>query len=196
MTIKHTAQLHLESRTPPWSSLLVIPHGATATSLLKPPAGFALRTIHGTHCRTTSGLFQEFAQALDFPDYFGHNWDALEECLADLEWLPAKGYILLITDAEAVLPQDEEEYETFLEILDDAGEAWSKGQTVNGQSAPFHVFFAVAEHKKSQRSHWGLEEILPTTRETHGTTASKKTSPTRSMKKPTAKGPTKRATKR
>ena len=99
MTTKHTAQVHLEGRTPPWSSLLVVPHGATASSLLKPPAGFALRTIQGTHCRTSSGLFQEFAQALDFPDYFGHNWDALEECLADLEWLPAKGYVLLITDA-------------------------------------------------------------------------------------------------
>jgi hypothetical protein len=39
------------------------------------------------------------------------NWDESEECLADLEWLPAKGYILLITDAAHVLPE-EEEYET------------------------------------------------------------------------------------
>lgn len=195
MTTKHTAQVHLESRTPPWSSLLVVPHGATAISLLKPPAGFALRTIHGKHCGTSSGLFREFAQVLDFPDYFGHNWDALEECLADLEWLPAKGYVLLITDAEAVIPQDEEEYETFLEILDDAGEAWSKGQTANGQSAPFHVFFMVTEEKKAQRPHWGLEEILPTACEAHGATASKKTLPTRSSKKSTAKSLKKRPTK-
>ena len=192
MATKHTAQVHLESRTPPWSSLLIVPHGTTAISLVKPPAGFTLRTIHGTHCRTSSALFQEFAQALEFPDYFGHNWDALEECLADLEWLPAKGYVLLITDADAVIPQDEEEYETLLEILDDAGEAWSKGQTANGQSAPFHVFFAVAEHKKSQRPHWGLEEILPTTSQTPRKPVGTK----RSTKKSTAQGPKKRPTKR
>lgn len=196
MTTKHSAQVHLESKTPPWSSLLVVPHGATAVSLLKPPTGFALRTIQGTHCGTASGVFKEFAKALDFPDYFGHNWDALEECLADLEWLPAKGYVLLITDAEAVIPNDEEEYETFLEILDDAGEAWSKGQTTNGQSAPFHVFFAVAEQRKSQRPHWGLEEIVLTTNQAHRTTMDRKTSSQRSTKKSVPKGPTKRAAKR
>ena len=61
---------------------------------------------------------------------------SLEECLADLEWLPAKGYILLITDAHAVLPEDEEEYETLLEVLDDAGEAWSKGKPLTVGALP------------------------------------------------------------
>ena len=93
----------------------------------------------------------EFARALDFPDYFGHNLDALEECLADLEWLPAKGYTLLITDAAKVLPDDEEEYETFLEILRDAGEAWGNGQAGMGarRATPFHVLFAVSEREKA-----------------------------------------------
>ncbi len=96
---------------------------------------------------------------LAFPEYFGHNWDALEECLADFEWLPAKGYILLITDAHAVLPDDEEEYETLLEVLSDAGEAWSKGQTADGRRAPFHAFFLVTEQDKLSRKRWELEEF-------------------------------------
>lgn len=127
---------------------------------VKVPTGFVIRTIEGKKCRTSSSLFTEFARALSFPEYFGHNWDALEECLADLEWLPAKGYILLITDAHAVLPDDEEEYETLLEVLSDAGEAWSKGQTADGRCAPFHVLFAVSEQDRSKRKRWELEEFV------------------------------------
>jgi barstar (barnase inhibitor) len=106
-----------------------------------------------------------------FPDYFGHNWDAMEECLADLEWLPAKAYILLITNAEDVLPDDEEEYETFLEILRDAGEAWGNGQAEMGvrRATPFHVQFAVSEQDKAKRAYWGMKEInAEPTREANG----------------------------
>jgi RNAse (barnase) inhibitor barstar len=126
---------------------------------VKTPPGYAMRTIQGKKCRTSSGLFSEFARALAFPEYFGHNWDALEECLADLEWLPANGYILLVTDTQAVLPEDEEEYDTLLEILDDAGEAWSNGHTADGRCAPFHVVFIIAEQDKLKRKHWELAEF-------------------------------------
>ena len=129
--------------------------------LFRSPTGLALRVIKGRHCKTPANLFAEFARALKFPDYFGHNWDALEECLADLEWLPAKGYILLITDASHVLPNDEAEYETFLEILRDAGEAWGSGQAGMGTRRPtsFHVLFAVSKREKTKRAHWGMKEI-------------------------------------
>ncbi|MBL8036249.1 MAG: barstar family protein [Nitrospira sp.] len=159
MSAKLTFQTHLSEPSPPWSGLLILPRGSSATAIVKAPAGFLMRTIEGKKCRTSSSLFDEFSQVLSFPDYFGHNWDALEECLADLEWLPAKGYILLITDAHAVLPDDEEEYETLLEILNDAGEAWSKGQTADGRSAPFHAVFAVTEQDKATRPRWELEEF-------------------------------------
>lgn len=159
MAIHQTVHTHLQNATAPWSSLLVVPSGMAATALVKPPSGYVLRQIHGKKCATPGGVFAEFARALDFPDYFGHNWDALEECLADLEWLPAKGYVLLISDAHCVIPDDEEEYETLLEVLSDAGEAWSKGHTADGRRAPFHTFFAVSSHDKHKRKHWGLKEL-------------------------------------
>ena len=175
-----TLQIHLCNATPPWSALLVVHRGTSASGLVKTPPGYVLRTIQGKKCRTPSGLFDEFARALAFPDYFGHNWDALEECLADLEWLPAKGYILLITDTQAVLPEDEEEYDTLLEILDDAGEAWSKGHTADGRRAPFHVVFIIAEQDKSKRKHWELAEFSSLDSKTPKTN----TSPKRSAKRP------------
>lgn len=180
MAGNNTLQIHLCNATPPWSALLVVPRGTSASGVVKTPPGYALRTIQGKKCRTPSGLFNEFALALAFPDYFGHNWDALEECLADLEWLPAKGYILLISDTQAVLPEAEEDYDTLLEILDDAGEAWSKGHTAEGRSAPFHVVFIIEEQDKSKRTHWELEEFSLTDSKTPKT----KPRPTRSAKRP------------
>jgi len=163
MTSKHTLTLtaYLQSTKAPWTTLLMVKTGQRAESLVRTPTGFALRVIKGAKCQTTAGLLTECARSLDFPDYFGHNWDALEECLADLEWLPAKGYILLITDAAHVLPDDEAEYETFLEILRDAGEAWGSGQAGMGarRATPFHVLFALLEREKAKRAHWGMEKI-------------------------------------
>ena len=164
MTPKHTVTLsaYLQSTKAPWTSLLIVTTEQRAESLVRPLTGLALKVIKGRHCKTPENLFAEFARALEFPDYFGHNWDALEECLADLEWLPAKGYVLLITDAGCVLPDDEEEYETFLEILRDAGEAWGNGQVemCSRRATPFHVLFAVSEREKTKRAHWGMKEII------------------------------------
>ena len=163
MTPKSTPALtnYLDSTKAPWTSLLLVATDQRAESLIRPPTGLSLKIIKGRHCKTPATLFAEFARALEFPDYFGHNWDAMEECLTDLEWLPARGYVLLITDAAHVLPNDETEYETFLEILRDAGEAWGSGQAGMGarRATPFHVLFAVSTRDRAKRAHWGMNAI-------------------------------------
>ncbi|QKV95710.1 barstar family protein [Streptomyces sp. NA02950] len=41
------------------------------------------------------GLLSRCAHDLRFPDWFGHNWDALADCLTDLSWWgEAGGYLL------------------------------------------------------------------------------------------------------
>lgn len=51
-------------------------------------------------------LMDRIARALVFPHWFGANWDALEDCLADLSWSKAAGHVLLFEGA-ADLPADE-----------------------------------------------------------------------------------------
>lgn len=68
-------------------------------------------------------LLARFAQALAFPAWFGGNWDALEDCLSDLSWLPAKGYVLLIEGAAGLRP---EEHGTLVDILAAAAAAWKE----------------------------------------------------------------------
>ena len=93
---------------------------------------------------------------MDFPDYFGHNWDALEECLTDLEWLPGKGYVLLATGAEQILTADEEEFATFLEVLSDVGEAWASGRRVRrvNRLNLFTRCWPCPERDQSKLAHW------------------------------------------
>ena len=149
---------HLQSIKPPWTVLLVLKAGQRAESVVKIPEGFLIKVIRGKKCRTATGLFAELAEVLEFPEYFGHNWDALEECLADLEWLPAKGYVLVFTDSELILPDDEEDFATFLEVLNDAGETWAGGKA-SARARSFHSALAVSERNKSKRQHWGLPQV-------------------------------------
>ena len=51
-------------------------------------------------------LMERIALALDFPRWFGGNWDALEDCLTDLSWSEAGGHVLLLEGADS-LPADE-----------------------------------------------------------------------------------------
>jgi hypothetical protein len=59
-----------------------------------------------------AGDTDEFAlrllgQALRFPSYYGVNWDAADECLADMSWEPADGYVVLLLPTTLVgMPPD------------------------------------------------------------------------------------------
>lgn len=49
--------------------------------------------------RSKEKLLAVLSQGLRFPNYFGWNWDALEECLQDLSWLPENAQIAIVHEA-------------------------------------------------------------------------------------------------
>lgn len=95
-----------------------------ALQLQRPPQT-AARWIRGEKCRTAPALFDEFAAALQFPWYFGGNWDAMDECLTDLEWLPADGYALFIVEAVAVLTDEPGQFRVFCDMMRAAAAEWA-----------------------------------------------------------------------
>jgi hypothetical protein len=70
------------------------------------------------------------AEALAFPAWFGSNWDALEDCLADLSWRREAGRVLLF---EGLEPGDE--LGILVDILAGSAEFWA------GQGKPFFAVF-------------------------------------------------------
>ncbi|MEV4813089.1 barstar family protein [Micromonospora avicenniae] len=61
--------------------------------------------LDGARMTEASLVFYEFSDALLFPGYFGWNWDALSECLRDLNWLPAEAYLIVVERAPLLLGQ-------------------------------------------------------------------------------------------
>lgn len=67
------------------------------------------------------------ASALDFPEWFGHNWDALADCLGDLPWLMAGSRCLLIFEG---CSGQEEALPVLLEILRQSCSDWAEREVV------------------------------------------------------------------
>src|SRR2546423_736593 len=82
--------------------------------------GFAGRLNGPT---TKTALLDEIASALAFPEWFGRNWDALDDCLGDLSWLPVGPISLIWADPSALRDADPGSYEIALEILSGAAAA-------------------------------------------------------------------------
>ena len=60
---------------------------------------------------------------MQFPWYFGENWDALAECLTDLDWLPADQYVLAIDQADQLLAHEpSRELRTLFDLLAATGD--------------------------------------------------------------------------
>jgi len=70
------------------------------------------------------GFLEAVGKALDFPDWYGHNWDALADCLTDLSWMPADGYVIILDHADAFASASPPDFATALSVFQDAADTW------------------------------------------------------------------------
>jgi len=71
-----------------------------------------------------TALFRALVPELALPDYFGANWDALEECLRDLSWIEKKTVALVHEDLPSLPGKD---LLTYLSVLSEAVNDWKDG---------------------------------------------------------------------
>jgi RNAse (barnase) inhibitor barstar len=76
-----------------------------------------------TGIESEQALLDALSVALRFPDYFGKNWNALDECICDLSWLPPGDVVLIHKDLP--LADNRASLSIYLSILRDAVGKWS-----------------------------------------------------------------------
>jgi RNAse (barnase) inhibitor barstar len=86
-----------------------------------------------TGVRSKKALMEAIAAGLKLPKHFGHNWDALADCLMDAGWAKAASYTIVISDSAAAQKRLGEDWDTLVDLLDEACEWWSE------RDKAFHV---------------------------------------------------------
>ena len=107
-----------------------------------PPGGAALQAagvrvaaIDGAALGGKQDLMAGLADALELPDWFGGNWDALDESLRDLSWLDASGHVLVVEGGEVLWRRNPELAGTLVSVWTGAAAAWA------AKGIPFHLCF-------------------------------------------------------
>lgn len=117
--------------TPRANGLYRLPATCSAQELAARVAAsnVVLVTIDGSAIEGKAELLRALAAALDFPPYFGRNWDALADCLTDLAWLPAVGKIILFEHPAPLIRRAPATWATAAKIFVEAAAYWGgKGQ--------------------------------------------------------------------
>jgi|RhiMetdeSRZDD1v2_1073273.scaffolds.fasta_scaffold05726_2 RNAse (barnase) inhibitor barstar len=90
---------------------------------------YFVATVNALKCITEKGLLKEFANCFDFPDYFGWNLDALDECMRDLDWLKEKNYKIIVRNMSVLKKKDikqADQLEKYLNFYKDYWDAEKK----------------------------------------------------------------------
>lgn len=66
-------------------------------------------------------LFNEMKEKLQFPHYFGNNWDALYDCLCDLSWIDKQRIVLIHENLPNI---DNSSLKNYLDLLFDVSDVW------------------------------------------------------------------------
>ena len=130
-------------------------------------AGLWVRWLWGTNMLNECEVFSGFANALQFPYYFGWNWAAFDECLSQMDMAEAvgvplssglpvsTGIVVIVFDAGEVLSHDPEAMGVLVRSLQRARQVYAtpidRGEWWDRPAVPFHV---VLQLGRDQAARW------------------------------------------
>ena len=143
MSAPESLQLRGVLADPALCGVYTVPEGAGDRYLDAARAlDFAAAPVDFEGCTGKDDAIARVAAALRFPAWFGGNWDALADSLADLSWLPAPGYMLLLERIGGWRNADPLAFETLSAILEDAAARWA------GDRVPFWVLLPTRDPRR------------------------------------------------
>jgi RNAse (barnase) inhibitor barstar len=76
--------------------------------------------------RSKKALLVALATGLKLPKHFGHNWDALADCLMDSDWARHDSTTILLSGAGNAEKRFSEDWDTLLEVFDETCVWWGE----------------------------------------------------------------------
>ena len=107
-----------------YSVAAVFPKDAVEKAAIQ--CGLSFQQIDLHKVADKKSLLTAICGALNFPDYLGMNWDALNDCLTDMSWKPSAGYALLFTGLRTFSKSKPEDMHVLREIFSSATQYWKQ----------------------------------------------------------------------
>ena len=106
-----------------------LPHGAIDDLLQGAgAAGCLVLRVDLSKARNKHDMLEALGKGLRFPEWFGHNWDALTDCLLDMGWLPATGYVIILDHCDGIHGRAEDDFVTLMRIFQDVAQTWREDE--------------------------------------------------------------------
>jgi RNAse (barnase) inhibitor barstar len=111
---------------PALSVLAATPHTVANYLMAWMPAHpqWDILRVRGKKSVDDKRFFDEVAAALQFPFYFGENWNAMWDCITDLNWLRGLSYLVIFDSAEYLLSESDRGFQVLIKELIDAHTLW------------------------------------------------------------------------
>lgn len=95
---------------------------------------FAFFNVDLQRAANVPGFIRALKRDLKFPDWFGGNLDALNDCLTDFSWHPANGYVITLSGS-AMLRSVPTSFAALNAVLASAVDEW------RSRNIPFLIFY-------------------------------------------------------
>lgn len=95
---------------------------------------FAFFNVDLQRAANVPGFIKALKRDLKFPDWFGGNLDALNDCLTDFSWHPAPGYVITLSGIE-MLRSIPTSFAAMNAVLASAIDEW------RSRNIPFLIFY-------------------------------------------------------
>ena len=93
--------------------------------------GWRLVPLDGSDVADKDAFLEQCAMVFGLPEWFGMNWDALEECLGELE-LETPGLVVLWSSWGEFAQAEPEDFAIAVDILSTAAQSWAQDGVQGG----------------------------------------------------------------